>query len=152
MTYAEAFDKIKKKLAKIDTTKMQDDYAIQITITDEDAKGTFYVSYIGGQFSVEPYDYRDNSVSIDISVDDFIKIITGKLSKDKAVENDKLTFFGNVDAVDNIFGIVKPATRKTTAKKTAPAKKETAPKNPAAAKTETKTKTAPKKTAAKSSK
>ena len=143
MTYADAFDKIKKKLAKIDTSKMKGDYAIQVTITDEEAVGTFYVSYIGGEFSVEPYDYRDNSVAIDISVDNFIKVVTGKLAVQKAVADNKIMYFGDVEAIDNIFGIVKAPARKTTTKKAADTKKEAAPKKAA----DTKKTAAPKKAA-----
>lgn len=156
MTYADAFDKIKKKLAKIDTSKMSGDYAIQVTITDEDAAGTFYVSFIDGAFAVEPYDYRDNSVAIDISVDDFIKLVSGKLTVDKAVSSGKLSLFGDAEAINNIVGIVKAPARKAPAKKTAETKKEAAKntetkKAPAKAEAKT-TKTTAKKTVAKTSK
>ena len=142
MTYADAFDKIKKKLAKIDTSKMSGDYAIQVTISDEDAAGTFYVSFIDGTFAVEPYDYRDNSVAIDISVDDFIKLVTGKLTADKAISDGKLSLFGDAEAINNIVGIVKAPAKKAPAKKAAEPKKEAPAKKAAEPKKE-----APKKAA-----
>lgn len=150
MTYAEAFSKIKKKLEKADTKALTQDFAIQVTIKDEDAAGTFYVADINGEFSVEPYDYRDNSVAIDVTVDDFIKLVTGKLTAEKALSSGKINAFGDAAALDFITGIVKPATRtRTTATKRETAKKEAAKKE--TAKKETVKKEAPaKKTTRKS--
>ena len=124
MTYAQAFDKIKKKLAKADTKEMNSDFAVQVTLADEDAAGTLYVAYIGGEFSVEPYDYRDNNVAIDIKTADFIKMAEGKLTKEAAFEKGILQAFGDTDVLDKITGIVKPVTRKPAAKKET-VKKET---------------------------
>ena len=144
MTYADAFDKIKKKLAKADTKGFDKEFAIQVTISDEDAAGTFYVAYKGGEFSVEPYDYRDNSVAIDITTADFIKLVEGKLTAEKALDSGKLVAFGDSAALSYITGIVKPATRKKadTAKKEpakkAPAKKAVKEDKPAEKKAEAK--------------
>ena len=124
MTYAEAFHKIKTKLSKADISTLKDNFAIQVTLKDEEAAGTFYVAFIDGEFSVEPYDYRDNNVAIDISVDDFIKIISGRLNKDRALAGGRIDGFRDFDAVSNIAGIVKPQPRKAATKKE-PAKKTT---------------------------
>ena len=131
MTYADAFHKIKTKLSKADVSSLTEDFAIQVTIKDEDAAGTFYVAFIDGEFSVEPYDYRDNSVAIDITVDDFLKIVSGRLNKDKAYADGRIDAFGDFNAVGYICGIVKPVPRKTAAKKETkkPAKKVAEKKN-----------------------
>ncbi|MBP3360530.1 MAG: SCP2 sterol-binding domain-containing protein [Clostridia bacterium] len=138
MTYAEAFSKIKKKLEKADTKALNQDFAIQVTIKDEDAAGTFYVANINGEFSVEPYDYRDNSVAVDVTVTDFTKLIEGKLTSEKALSSGKIDAFGDAAALDFITGIVKPTPRKTAAKKET-AKKTTAKKETPAKKTKRKT-------------
>lgn len=139
MTYADAFDKIKKKLAIADVSKLDSDFAIQVTITDEDAAGTFYVAYINGEFSVEPYDYRDNSVAIDISVDDFIKIVGGRLSLSKALADGRISAFGDAEVLNKIAAIAKAPAKKPAEKKEAkPAAKK------AAAKAEPKKKATPK--------
>ncbi len=130
MTYAQAFDKIKKKLAKADTKGMDNNFAVQVTLADEDAAGTLYVAYIDGEFSVEPYDYRDNNVAIDIKAADFIKMAEGKLTKETATEKNLLKAFGDVDVLEKITGIIKPVTRKSAVKKET-AKKETAKKETA---------------------
>ncbi len=139
MTYADAFDKIKKKLAIADVSKLDSDFAIQVTITDEDAAGTFYVAYINGEFSVEPYDYRDNSVAIDISVDDFIKIVGGRLSLSKALADGRISTFGDAEVLNKIASIAKAPAKKPAEKKEAkPAAKK------AAVKAEPKKKATPK--------
>lgn len=128
MTYADAFHKIKTKLAKADVSSLKDNFAIQVTLKDEEAAGTFYVSFIDGEFSVEPYDYKDNNVAIDISVEDFIKVVSGRLNKDRALASGRIDAFGDFTAVSYIAGIVKPqpkkaAPKKETVKEKKPAKK-----------------------------
>lgn len=124
MTYAEAFSKIKKKLAKADTKGFDGDFAVQVTIKDEDAAGTFYCAFIGGEFSVEPYDYRDNSAAVDVTVADFIKLVEGKTTVQKLLDSGKLDVFGNIGALEMLGGTVKTAPRKKAVKKET-AKKET---------------------------
>lgn len=134
MTYADAFHKIKAKLANVDTSSFEENFAIQVTIKDEDAAGTFYVAYIGGEFFVEPYDYRDNVAAIDITVDNFVKLVTGRIKAEKALEDGRIDCFGDKIAVTKLGGIVKAA-KKAAPKKAEPAvKKETAPKKVSAKK------------------
>ena len=146
MTYAEAFSKIKKKLAKADTKGFDGDFAVQVTIKDEDAAGTFYCAFIGGEFSVEPYDYRDNSAAVDVTVADFIKLVEGKTTAQKLLDSGKLDIFGNIGALEMLGGTVKTAPRKKAVKKET-AKKETTKKE--TAKKETAKKEAVKKETAK---
>ena len=134
MTYADAFHKIKAKLANVDTSSFEENFGIQVTIKDEDAAGTFYVAYIGGEFFVEPYDYRDNVAAIDITVDNFVKLVTGRIKAEKALEDGRIDCFGDKTAVAKLGGIVKAA-KKAAPKKAEPAvKKETGPKKVSAKK------------------
>ena len=65
MTFEERFAFLKrtygdeKNFAGIDT-----DLAAEITLTDEEGGGTFYIEHKNGKTSMEPYDYRDASVRI----------------------------------------------------------------------------------------
>ena len=122
MTYADAFHKIKAKLANVDTSSFDTDFAIQVTIKDEDAAGTFYVAYIGGEFLVEPYDYRDNVAAIDITTDNFLKLVAGRIKAEKALEDGRIDCFGDKSAVAKLGGIVKTAKK---AEKKVSVKKET---------------------------
>ena len=79
MTFLEKFESLKQKYAAAaDFSGIDHDLAAEITLTDEDAGGTFYVAWIGKQLSVEPYGYRDNTVSIRIASDLLEALLQGK--------------------------------------------------------------------------
>lgn len=52
--------------------------AVQVNITGEN-EGVFYVEVKDGKISVEPYDYHDRNCAITISMDNFQKLLGGKL-------------------------------------------------------------------------
>lgn len=67
MTFIEKFNQIKKKYGKIDESKLTENFAVQVEMTDEDCGGIFYIANMGAPFAVEPYDYYDNTASIKVS-------------------------------------------------------------------------------------
>lgn len=67
MTFIEKFNQLKKKYGKIDESKLSENFAVQVEMTDEDCGGIFYVANMNGLFAVEPYDYYDNTASIKVS-------------------------------------------------------------------------------------
>jgi len=144
MTFQEQFDKFAKKLAKIDASKLPQDLAMQVTMTDEDCGGTFYVANIGGNYAVEPYDYYDHSVAVTASAKTLEDVLAKKVDAADAMFSGLISVEGSTDhclALLNAATAKKPAAKKTTAKKTAakkPAAKKTAAKKPAAKKTATK--------------
>ena len=134
MTFTEKFDYLKKKYAsKADITKLTDSFiAAQITMSDDDCKGTFYAAFIDGQLNFEPYDYHDNTVAVIVNsllLDDFIK---GKADPVKAYFDGSLQAWGNLDHALQLIECLK-------GKKKAPSKKK------AAAPSETGTEEKPKK-------
>lgn len=149
MTFEKKFDSLKKEFSKYDTSAVPADMAIQITISDEDCGGTFYVSTINGIFAVEPYDYKDNTVAIRATADTLEKLINSSLSAEEAIENGTVTAFGAFEHVTGLFGsLKKKAVKKSTKKATKKTTKKTVAKKTAAKKTATK-KVASKKTATK---
>ena len=67
MTFEEKFTQLKETYAsKADFSGVSCDLAAEITLTDADCGGTFYVARIGGKTEVQPYRYYDNTVSIRI--------------------------------------------------------------------------------------
>lgn len=155
MTYMEQFEAIKKKALKLDTSSLPHDFAMQVNLTDEDCGGIFYISNIGGDFKVEPYDYYDHTVMITVNSKDFIKILQGKLDATDAYFRGLLILEGNIDHAQAIANLAKkstekkPAAKKTSTKTaTKTATKKATEKKPAAKKTAAK-KTTTKKTAAK---
>lgn len=67
MTFIEKFNQIKKKYGKIDESKLTENFAVQVEMTDEDCGGIFYIANMDAPFAVEPYDYYDNTAAIRIS-------------------------------------------------------------------------------------
>lgn len=150
MTFEQAFDKIKEKFAKADASKTAD-FAMQITLTDEDCGGTMYIAAKDGVLAVEPYDYRDNTSYVNITKSALLAILSGRASLDKAISGgDAMVGGAAADNMKAVKSTIKKAAAKPAAKK-APAKKSAAKKAPAkktAAKATTKPAAAKKATAA----
>lgn len=66
MTFEQAYNAVKKKLAN-KNAKNVENFAIQITLTDEEFGGTLYAQVKDGILYVEPYDYKDNNAILNIS-------------------------------------------------------------------------------------
>ena len=77
MTFNELVTKVRGMSDKIDISGTNF-LAVQVNITGENS-GVFYVEVKNGKISVEPYDYHDRSCGITISMDNFNKLIDGKL-------------------------------------------------------------------------
>ena len=118
MTFTERFDQLKKKYAKkADISKLKDSFiAAQITMSDDDCKGTFYIAYIDGVLSFEPYDYRDNTVAMIIDSTLLEDCIKGKADPVKAYLDGQLQAWGNLDHALNLIECMKN-TKKPAAKK-----------------------------------
>ncbi len=141
MTFEQAFQKVKAKFDKVDTSKLTSDFAIQVSMTDSDCGGIFYIQSAGGELRVEPYDYRDNTANVALKKLDLYKILDGKLSVAQAAESGKAVIYGNAADLEAAAACIvhdepapkaekKPAVKapKATAKKAAAkssAKKET---------------------------
>lgn len=142
MTFEERFSKISKKLINADLSKYSESFAIQITMDDEDCGGTFFAAFNDGAFRVEPYDYVDNTASVNVTADVLGKLVDKKTTVEAAIYDGVLSVNGNVNHVAMLFdGFEKKApakrttTKKTATKKTAEKKEEKpAEKKPAAKK------------------
>ena len=114
MTFAEKFQSLKVAFDKANTKKFDADFAVQLTMTDEDCGGTFYIEYKEGNYSVEPYDYVDNTAVVIAPADSIAKLAKGVVAKDLIIN-------GNEETIKTLAASLKPA-KKPCAKK-APAKK-----------------------------
>ncbi|MBQ6893189.1 MAG: hypothetical protein IJN48_03195 [Clostridia bacterium] len=141
MTFIEKFEQIKKKFGKVDTSRVSEDFAVQVNLTDEDCGGAFFVAYIDGEVAIEPYDYHDNTAMVNIKAKDLIDAIGGKLDVVGAIMGGSVEVLGNVEHFNAMLSLKKP-TVKRTAKKATEEKTEKAPaKKPAAKKTTAKKET-----------
>ncbi len=132
MTFEKAFESIKKKFDGADA-KGVGDFALQITMSDEDCGGTFYAAVKDGVLAVEPYDYKDNNAMLDISKSDLLALIAGRKSIDKVVDGGA-SIKGDVSVIDSLKAVLKTVKKEASVKKTAPAKKEAPVKKAAPAK------------------
>ena len=95
MTFIEKFEAIEKKMKSIDPNALKEEFAIQVTMNDEDCGGTFYIANIGGEFNIKPYNYYDNTVAVVCSAKDFTDIISGKADFEKYAAENKIEIYGN---------------------------------------------------------
>lgn len=140
MTFEEKYTKLSKKLFGADISKFNEDFAIQITMDDEDCGGTFFAAFADGAYRVEPYDYVDNTASVNVMSAVLGKLIDKKLTVESALADALLSVNGNINHVAMLFDAIE---KKTVAKKTAvkkeTTKKETTAKKSTAKKTAKKT-------------
>ena len=127
MTFAEKFQSLKVAFDKANTTKFDADFAVQLTMTDEDCGGTFYIEYKNGNYSVEPYDYVDNTAVVIAPADSIAKLAKGVVAKDLVIDGNAT----DVKTLASSLKVAKAPAKKTCAKK--PCAKKTCAK-----KTETK--------------
>ncbi|MBR5271369.1 MAG: SCP2 sterol-binding domain-containing protein [Clostridia bacterium] len=115
MTFETAFKRIKTKFENVDSSLLED-MAIQFTLSDEDCGGTFYTEVKSNVLNVEPYDYKDNDVIIDIARKALSDILDSKTSFDKAIEKGEATVAGNLEKFEQFKNSIKKSVAK---KKTA---------------------------------
>lgn len=127
MNYYQAFEAVKNSITKFDSTKFTQNFAIQVTMTNKDCGGIFYIEYKDGILNIEPYNYYDNSVDITAGYSDLCKALSGKLS----LGSTKLNISGDSEILSSFISAIEfkePAKeKKTPAKKTV--KKEAAKKS-----------------------
>ena len=128
MTFEKKFETLKKSLIKADTKKFTEGFAFQVNITDEDCAGAFYIAFVNGEYSVEPYDYKDRTALLTGAAADIAKLAKGTVA---------VSVEGNVGQVEMYAAsFKKPAVKKAPAKKPAAKKAEPAKKEAPAKKVE----------------
>jgi putative sterol carrier protein len=118
ITYEKVFEDVKKSLMKADTSVLDRDFAIQCNIQG-DGEGCFYIANKGGEFSVEPYDYKDCDAQLNLSGENFMKMFSKKVSGMELHDQGLLTFSGDVGVVLLLGGL--QAKEESAPKKKAPA-------------------------------
>ena len=148
MTFIEKFNQLKKKYGKIDESKLTENFAVQVEMTDEDCGGIFYIANMDAPFAVEPYDYYDNTAAVKISSKVLEDILSCKADPKEEFLAGNIQVDGDVSHVLMVVDLMKkePKARKPrkakaeTAEEKKPAKekapkKEKAEKKPAVKKT-----------------
>ena len=94
MTFDELVTKVRGLSEKVDPTGV-DFLAVQVNITGDNG-GVFYVEVKDGRVNVEPYEYHDRNCELTMSMDNFNKLIDGKLDPVKAFTFGKLKVNGDI--------------------------------------------------------
>lgn len=94
MTFDEILSKVRTTAASVkapDGTNL----AVQVNLTGPEG-GVFYVEAKGGNIRVEPYEYNDRDCGVTMALDDFNKLIEGKLDPIMAFTTGKLKVDGDL--------------------------------------------------------
>ncbi|MDO5560799.1 MAG: SCP-2 sterol transfer family protein [Oscillospiraceae bacterium] len=96
----EIVTQIREKLSKTDLSCLPEKLAVQFNLTGR-ISGIFYIEVLGGNLSVEPYEYIDKDGSVSITITNLKKLIAGKLPADDS----KISVEGNEQKVRTILGL-----------------------------------------------
>ena len=94
MKFDELLAKVRKMAEGIDVSGAGF-LAVQVNITGDNG-GVFYVEVKDGKINIEPYEYNDRHCEITMSMDNFNKLIDGKLDPIAAFTLGKLKVNGDV--------------------------------------------------------
>ena len=99
MTLEQLTNKVYNKLKDKDFADKQGRMlAIQVNLTGK-IGGVFYIEILNGVLSVMPYEYNDRDAVISVTMTNFDKILSGKLSPNTAYATGKLKIEGHIDKV-----------------------------------------------------
>lgn len=94
MTLQELLTKLRKMAENIDVSN-SGFLAVQVNIKDADP-GVFYIEVKDHKISIEPYEYHDRSCSITMTMNNFNKLIDGKLDPIATFTLGKLKVDGDI--------------------------------------------------------
>ena len=94
MQFEELLEKVRKIAGKADISD-KDFLAVQVNITGEEG-GVFYVEIKDHKISVEPYEYHDRNCAITMNMQNFNKLLDGKLDPVLGFTLGKLKVDGDV--------------------------------------------------------
>lgn len=95
MTFSELLEKVREKAKTADVSGVGF-LAVQVNITDKEEGGVFYVEIKNGEVHVEPYDYHDRSCGFTVSMNNFVRIMDGKLDPVVAFSTGRLKVDGDL--------------------------------------------------------
>lgn len=110
MTYEEIFERSKERLLKAKVKDVKDFIAVQFNIVGE-GQGSFYAVIFDGKMDVQPYDYKDNDISLNVSGEELVAALENKTA-------DRLGFYGNNKKIAVLKPVLAaiPKARKATEK------------------------------------
>lgn len=116
MTFERAFEKIKDKFKNANAAGIPD-FALQITMSDDDCGGTFYAAVKNGKLAVEPYDYKDNDAVLDITKSALLAVLAGRMTIENAIKSGDAVMQGDVAVFKAWKATIKKPVKKIAPKK-----------------------------------
>ncbi|MBR6399622.1 MAG: SCP-2 sterol transfer family protein [Firmicutes bacterium] len=110
MLYEEIFERAKKQLLKAKVGDIKELIAVQFNIIGE-GHGSFYAEIENGKIDVQPYNYWDNDISLNVFAKELLFALENKAA-------DKLGFYGDNRKIDILKPVLMtiPKARKTAEK------------------------------------
>ena len=105
MTFDELLEKVRTKAAGADVSECGF-LAVQVNITGDDG-GVFYVEVKDHRISIEPYEYNDRNCALTMNMENFNKLIDGKLDPVFAFTTGKLKLDGDAGKALEFAKLVK---------------------------------------------
>lgn len=105
MTFDELLAKVRGMADRVDISGTNF-LAVQITITGDNG-GVFYVEVKDGRIDAQPYEYNDRQCELVVNMDNFNKLLDGKLDPVVAFTLGKLKVNGDVGKALEFSNLIK---------------------------------------------
>lgn len=105
MGYKEIVDRVREIYEDGDARGVFEHIAIQINITGE-VTGCFYMEVADRKISVEPYDYHDKDVLVEIDTQTLLETLDGKITPQEAYKKGRIKVMGNLDKAELMNRII----------------------------------------------
>ena len=129
MTFKEKFDELKANYGTVDEKLLTEPFAVQINMTEDESSGTFYVAYINGVFSIEPYDYHDHTAMITVPVQTLEALLSKQADAVALYLEGGLQVEGSLEHAQKLIELMakekKPASAPAPRRRTASPRKKT---------------------------
>lgn len=106
MTMEELLERVRRQAEEKDASNYPGFLAIQFNITGENG-GVFYIELKDGHCNIEPYEYIDRTASLTTSMNNFIKLLDGKLDPVAAFTIGKIKADGDLGKLLEFTKLIK---------------------------------------------
>ncbi len=107
MNKEEVVKELKERFKDSDASNVEGVVAAQVDLRDEEG-GTLYLEVKDKTLSIEPYEYYDRNVILNVSSSDLLEIVDKKLNPADAISKGILNAEGDLDKALEILNLYKP--------------------------------------------
>lgn len=107
MKKEDVVQELRERFKDSDTSNVEGVVAVQVDLRDEDG-GTLYLEVKDKFLSIEPYEYYDRNVILNVSSGDLLEIVDKKLDPNDAISKGILNAYGDLGKALEILNLSKP--------------------------------------------